>query len=253
MSFDFANLLFGGPCSARCNFCIGKQIPSNLSPSNLVKFPPRNLETFIHLVNHHQIRQVVLSGTTTDPQCYQHEARLLELLRSRFSRDTTIALHTNGRQVLMKLDLINRYDRICLSLPSFEEATYRRVMGVAGVPPLKLLLENGRPPLKVSCVVLQENAEEIPAYLKHCAELGIRRVVLRKLYGDRHPWAYWLSTTALGLEYQGSFRGNPVYLRGELEVTLWDFSTSQASSLNLFSSGVISTDYLLAQAGSGNH
>jgi MoaA/NifB/PqqE/SkfB family radical SAM enzyme len=251
MIFDFANLLFGGPCSAHCKFCIGKQIPSYLSPNNLNEFPPRNLDSFIRLVKTHKIRQVILSGTTTDPQCYRHEARLLHLLRSRLDRQTLISLHTNGRHALQKLALINQYDRICISLPSFAEDTYTRMMGVAGIPPVKLLLAKSRPPIKISCVVSGENAEEIPSFLNHCLALGIRRVVLRKAYGDHRSWSDWLNPSALGLKHQGSFRGNPVYVLGNLEVTLWDFLTSQVQSINLFSSGLISTQYLLDQAKPG--
>ena len=83
MAFDFANILFAGPCNARCPYCIGRQIDPRLSVNNLNEFPPRNLDHFIELIIQHEIQQVVFTGTTTDPQLYRHEARLLALLRNR--------------------------------------------------------------------------------------------------------------------------------------------------------------------------
>ena len=47
MRYDFANLLFAGPCNARCPFCIGRQIDPRLSVNNLREFPPRNLDRFV--------------------------------------------------------------------------------------------------------------------------------------------------------------------------------------------------------------
>jgi hypothetical protein len=75
--YDFANILFAGPCNARCPFCSGRQIDPRLSVNNLREFPPRQLDRFVELIDAPAIKQVVLTGTTTDPQLYRHEARLL--------------------------------------------------------------------------------------------------------------------------------------------------------------------------------
>ena len=69
--YDFANILFAGPCNARCPFCIGRQIDPRLSVNNLREFPPRNLDRFVELILDHAIKQVVFTGTTTDPQLYR--------------------------------------------------------------------------------------------------------------------------------------------------------------------------------------
>jgi MoaA/NifB/PqqE/SkfB family radical SAM enzyme len=76
--YDFANILFAGPCNARCPFCIGRQLDPRLSVNNLREFPPRQLDRFIDRIVAHAIKQVVFTGTTTDPQLYRHEARLLD-------------------------------------------------------------------------------------------------------------------------------------------------------------------------------
>ena len=242
MSFDFANILFAGPCNARCPFCIGQQIDPRLSVNNLTEFPPRNLDPFIDLIIQHGIRQVVFTGTTTDPQLYRHEARLLDLLHSRLPSETQYALHTNARLALKKLDTFNLYERVCISLPTFNAETYVKMMGVRGVPDLAALLDRARVPIKISCLINEHNFTEIPDFVARCQHLGIKRLVLRQLYGKRDAWP-----VIDGLTPRGEYRGSQVYDYHGLEITFWDFDHNESTSLNLFSSGVISDTYLLAE------
>lgn len=245
--YDFANLLFAGHCNARCPFCIGKQIDPLLRSPNLNDFPPRNLEVFIEQIQQHAIRQVVFTGTNTDPQLYRHEERLLEYLRRRLHHDTRFSLHTNGRLAQRKIAIFNQYDRVCLSFPSFNPSTYQRMMGVPHPPNLEAILRQARRPVKISCLVTEANIHEIGAFLARCAQLGIQRLVLRKLYGSQQSWDTLLDLCQPGLHFQSYYRGNPVYKYAGMEVTLWDFDQTGSASLNLFSSGKISAQYLLAK------
>jgi len=245
--FDFANILFAGPCNARCPFCIGKQIDPRLSVNNLDEFPPRNLDQFIDLIIHHAIKQVVFTGTTTDPQLYRHEARLLDLLRRRLPSDTQYALHTNARLALKKLDTFNLYDRVCISLPTFNAETYVKMMGVHGAPDLAKILDRARVPIKISCLINEHNFTEISEFVAQCQRLGLKRLVLRQLYGERGVWPIINGLSPRGAAQLAVYRGNPVYDYRGLEVTLWDFDQSESTSLNLFSNGVISDTYLLAE------
>ncbi len=240
--FDFANILFAGPCNARCPYCIGRQIDPRLSVNNLNEFPPRNPDCFIDMIIQHEIRQVVFTGTTTDPQLYRHEARLLEFLRSRLPSDTQYALHTNGRLALKKINTFNLYDRVCISFPTFNADTYVKMMGVRGVPDLASLLDRARVPIKLSCLINDYNFDEIPDFLAECHRLGVKRLVLRQLDGERREWP-----VIEGLKLCRKYRGNLVYDYRGLEVTLWDFDRSESTSINLFSSGAISETYLLAE------
>jgi hypothetical protein len=52
----------------------------------------------------------------------------------------------------------------------------------------------------------------------------------------------------LGQIGRQSYRDNPVVNIGELQITLWDFEKSKSTALNLFSNGLISDQYLLAEA-----
>ena len=241
--YDFANILFAGPCNARCPFCIGQQIDQRLSVNNLAEYPPRNLDRFIDLIRRHNIRQVVFTGTTTDPQLYRHEAKLLDHLRRALPADTHYSVHTNGQLALQKLDTLHLYDRACISLPSFNPATYYKMMGLRRLPDLAALVDKVQIPIKVSCVINEHNVNEIPGFLAQCQAMGIRRVVLRNLYRDKRQW-----NVTSGLTPRGEYRGNPVFDYNGLEVTCWNFDRAESTAINLFSTGAISESYLLANA-----
>ncbi|MBN1146371.1 MAG: radical SAM protein [Anaerolineales bacterium] len=247
--FDFANILFSGPCNARCPYCIGKQVDPRLKLDNLNLYPPHNLEAFIELVQRHNVRQVVFSGVDTDPQLYRHEARLLARLRRSLGPQIRFSLHTNGRLALRRMAIFNQYDRACISFPSFDPPTYRALMGVPHPPDLVEIVRQARIPVKVSCLVVERNAPQMAEFLARCQEIGVRRVVLRKLYGEKRPWRALLEMDGLGLVPAGRYRNNPVYDYNGMQVTLWDFLETESASINLFSSGLISEQYLLAQAG----
>ena len=83
-------------------------------------------------------------------------------------------------------------------------------------------------------------------FLARCREIGIRRLVLRQLYGDPRRWDILSDLTPVG-----TYRDNPVYDYGGMEVTYWNFYRTTSASLNLFSDGSISTEYLLARANPG--
>jgi molybdenum cofactor biosynthesis enzyme MoaA len=240
--YDFANILFAGPCNLRCPTCIGKQIDPALNRDNLDKFPPRNIETFVALLRRHGVRQIVLTGTTTDPQLYRHEARLVLWLREQLP-EARLSLHTNGQLALKKTDTFNLYDRVALSLPSFDHAVYEKMTGSSHVPDLAAIVQAARVPVKVSCVIDEHNVGRLDVFLARCCEIGIRRVVLRQLYGDTRRWRL-----PSHLRRVGEYRHNPVYDYAGMEVTYWRFDATASTSLNLFSDGTISDKYLLTLA-----
>jgi len=240
--FDFANVLFAGSCNRACPFCIGKQVPEPANLPNLEVFPPRGLDAFVRAVNTHQIPEVVFTGTTSDPQLYRFEGELLELLRGRLHSGARFSVHTNGARTLKRLGVFNAYDRACLSLPTLNPAIYRKMMGSAEVPDLERILAAAKIPVKVSAVVNEHNAHDIHAFMDQCAALGVRRFVVRRLFGDRRRWSILPGETPLRFH-----RGNPVYLVRGMEVTHWDFAQASSRSINLFADGTLGTEYLLTE------
>jgi pyruvate-formate lyase-activating enzyme len=281
--YDFANVLFGGPCNQRCAGCIGHLLDAGLTRDNLHEYPLRNQELFASLLRQYGVRQVVFTGTTTDPQLYDHEARLIDWMR-RQAPGVQISLHTNGQLAMAKMEILNRYDRVTVSLPSFDRATFVRMTGAYHMPDLPGILRSARIPVKVSCLVSEENARQIAEFLVRCRGMGVRRVVIRRQYlepsqgkGQTEPVVQAGQQPApspqagkqmrassqpqgqiganlqeelriAGCQPVSVYRGNPVYECGGMEVTCWDFAHSMSTSLNLFSDGTISAEYLLVRS-----
>ena len=68
--YDFANILFAGPCNRACPWCIGRLMPDRVNRDNLRVFPPLGIDAFIDTVNRDRIGQIVFTGTVSDPQLY---------------------------------------------------------------------------------------------------------------------------------------------------------------------------------------
>jgi MoaA/NifB/PqqE/SkfB family radical SAM enzyme len=237
---DFANVLFGGPCNRRCYYCIGKALPDRVNVNNLDMFPPRGLDAFVEEVNARGIREIVFTATTTDPQMYRYEVELLDLLRSRIP-GARYSVHTNGVLALRKIAAFNHYDRACISLPSFDPDVYEKHMGSRRVPDLAEILRRATIPVKVSCVVDDHNASTVMEFLERCRVLGVRRVVLRRVFGSTR-------SLAVAAKCVGNYRGNPVYDYRGVEVTCWDFDATASTSLNLFADGSLGSEYLLVRS-----
>lgn len=236
----FANILLTGACNQCCPHCIGHALTARALPDNLDRFPLLNIEPFLDLLVREGIREISLTGTNTDPQLYSHEATLQDRLRDRLP-GVRLSLHTNGRLALAKIEVFNHYDRATISVPSFRPETIRRMTGCDGGPNLAAILRRAMIPVKISTLITQHNRREISEIISRCRELGVRRLVLRRLYGETQPEDFFPGCAPVRL-----FAGNPVYDADGLEVTVWDFARSTLRCLNLFSDGTISREYRLA-------
>jgi molybdenum cofactor biosynthesis enzyme MoaA len=239
--YDFANILFSGPCNQRCPYCIGQQLPLTLNRDNLNEFPLRNLSEFAAILRRQDVQRIVLTGANTDPQLYRHERQLIDWLRRRLPK-TQLSLHTNGQMALAKMDIFNRYDKATISFPSFDSDTFEKMTGTTRMPDLATIVRVASIPIKVSCVLDQHNIDQIDEFLNRCHEIGIQRLVFRQLYGDTRRW-----DVPSCLKPTTHYRSNPVYEYRGMEVTYWNFDRTLSTSLNLFADGSISTEYLLAQ------
>ena len=243
--FDFANILFAGPCNRACPWCIGKRLPARVNQSNLDLWPLRNLDDFIEKVNEARVPEIVFTGTVTDPHLYRYEGELIDELRRRLHPGARVSIHTNGVLSLKKLSIFNRYDRSAISFPSFELEAYEKLMGSRHVPDLARIVERAAIPVKVSAVVNEHNEAGVEGFLERCRGIGVRRLVLRRLFSEGSDLRPWPSFR--GLRPVGQYRGNPVMDFSGMEVTLWSFEASTCRSLNLFADGTLGTSYLLTE------
>jgi molybdenum cofactor biosynthesis enzyme MoaA len=217
-------------------------MPDEVNVSNLDLFPLRGQDAFVEAVNREGVRQIVFTGTVTDPSLYRHQGRLLAHLRERIHGRAQFSIHTNGVLALARMDELKQYDRACLSFPSFDPDTYYKMMGSRRVPDLAAIVLAARIPVKVSCIVNEHNVGELDAFLARCQAIGVRRVVLRRLFGETRAW-----NVLPGRVPTGRFKGNPVYDLNGMEVTYWDFDEAGMRSLNLFADGTLGTSYLITR------
>ena len=119
--YRFANILLAGPCNLRCPYCVGGGLTRR--QSNLDAWPLAGLDRFLAALARSGTREVSLTGTDTEPLLYRHPHALVRALRTALP-DVRLSLHTNGVLVLDRLDVVHLFDRVCVSMPSFEPATF---------------------------------------------------------------------------------------------------------------------------------
>ena len=241
--YEFGNILFSGPCNQKCPFCIGHQLLK--TPNNLRKENLENLNEFISAMKDSKTSKIILTGTRTDPQLYKYEESLLNQLRSNLP-NIHISLHTNGLLAIPKMKTFRMYDSCTISINSFQPRTYSKLHGVKQMPNLKDILKQApNVPIKLSCVLTEDNIHQVGEYLQIAKDLGIKRIALRHLYGDERRWPIEAFQNKTPIKYHQS---NPVYDFDGLQVTHWIFDKTSGRSLNLFSDGTLSDEYLLTKA-----
>jgi len=196
------------------------------------------------LVGANDIGDLVREGEPSIDDIMTGYRAVLNEIRRRLP-EARVALHTNGQLAEKKMAVLNQYDRATISLPSFDPETFAQMCGTQRMPNLERILSNARIPIKVSCVVDTPNAHQIGEFIAQCHGFGVRRLALRQLYGDGRTWEI-----LPGLEPTRYYRSNAVYDFRGMEVTYWNFDDTSSTSLNLFSDGTISGDYLLTRANS---
>ncbi|CAF0832645.1 unnamed protein product [Rotaria sordida] len=241
--FEFGNILFSGPCNQKCPFCIGHQLVE--TPKNLRKETLANLDEFISLIKQSETSKIILTGTRTDPQLYKYEEKLINRLRHDLP-NVHISLHTNGLLAIPKIKTFRMYDSCTISINSFHPQTYYKLHGVKQMPNLKNILQQATNiPIKLSCILTEDNIHQVEEYLQTAKKLGIKRIALRHLYGDDRRWPIPVFQNKQPIKYH---QNNPVYDFDGLQVTHWIFDKTSGRSLNLFSDGTLSDEYLLTKA-----
>jgi len=193
--------------------------------------------------------KVIFTGTRTDPQIYKYEEKLIALLREQIGNPSLhISLHTNGVLAAAKMNVFNQYDSCTISLNSFNPATYHKLHGTKVMPDLQYITENSNIPIKLSCVVTEDNHAEVHDYIQQAKQYGIKRIAFRYVFGTERRWD--LFPQMIPTRYHCS---NPVYDIDGVQVTHWIFDNTSGKSINLFSDGTISEEYLLVKAPVNNN
>lgn len=187
--------------------------------------------------------KVIFTGTRTDPQIYKYEEKLIALLRENLPANLHISLHTNGVLAAAKMDIFNKYDSCTISINSFNPTTYHKLHGTKVMPDLAYIMENKKIPIKLSCIVTEDNQLEVEEYIQRAREYGIKRIAFRYVFGNERRWDLFPHLTPVTYH-----TANPVYDVDGVQVTHWIFDKTSGKSINLFSDGTISEEYLLVKA-----
>lgn len=234
----FANIVLSGPCNLRCPDCVGRLAPGASRADTLGLFPLPGQDAFLAALVRDGVREVSLTGLDTDPLLYRHPGALTSVLR-RTVPAVRISLHSNGLPAVANPERLALYDRATISIPSFERATYAAMTGGGRLPDFDGLLASAPIPIKVSVLVTERNAGEVPRILARCRGAGVRRIVLRRRLGGR-----WPGPMLPGLAPRRFWGGNPVFDLDGLEVTLWEFETTDLDCVSLFPDGSVRGGYL---------
>lgn len=233
----FGNIHLSGPCNRHCYFCIGQHMMAVDGYNNLAKIPD-NLGQFMGECKSHNVQEICVTGTNTDPLLYRCTAELLGTLRTHFAC-TPFAVRTNG--IAYNKQVFGLYAKASVSVCSFDRSVNNQMMG--GDPPdlKRILEENPLMDIKVNVVLGPENAgSDLWRTMDVCAYLGVRRVNLREPYGQPHVGDPMPYTGCLKVK---DTLGMPTYNWGGVEITYWDVHYVEVESVNLYANGRVSITY----------
>jgi hypothetical protein len=220
--------------------------------NNLDIWPLVNIDKFIEECSKHDIKEINLTGSNTDPLLYSHINKYCAFLRERIP-GVKLGIRTNGVAVLNREKLMN-FDKASISVTSFNSEIYQQTMGRGYPPDLKDIFsykscyskEGYLKDIKINIVLCPElintyvrDLDITLQYLQQFCEVGLKRVNIRKAYGQPDlgdpfkpliPPSYYVFN-------------NPTYEIGGLHVTFWDVHYTEVESVNLYANGIVSTTY----------
>lgn len=244
----FGNIHLSGPCNRKCVFCIGQHMMALDPYNNLDLWPLTSLDLFIAECAKHNINEVNLTGSNTDPLLYKHVYLLREYLDKRIP-NLKFGLRTNGADDKSFIRNIDAFDKLSISITSFDPDIYKATMGCGSPPDLsKLLGYLTTQDVKINIVLCPEiynndsanwydtDLSETLFYLSTFSQ--VKRVNVRRAYGQPA-----LQNPFNGFQPECYTLGNPTYRIYGLQITLWDVHYTEVESVNLYANGIVSTTY----------
>lgn len=246
----FANIHLSGPCNRSCYFCIGQHMMGLDKYNNLDKWPLDNIDEFVAKCKEHNISEVNLTGTNTDPMLYKHLPELKAFLKEQIP-NLRFGVRTNGVAVLSHLDKWALFDKGSITFPSFEPDVYEKMMGSREVPNLAKIIEATPWPLKINLVLSPYNIGDgslLFGTLARLYALGVEKVNLREPYGQPHvgdPIPALQKDHNLWAVFKrvDPHLGMAVYDLLGMEVHYWDVHYVEVESVNIYANGRVSVTY----------
>ena len=239
----FGNIHLSGPCNRKCYFCIGQHMMALDPLNNLNTWPLKNIDQFVAICLKHDVTDVNVTGTNTDPLLYQY-VHELKLFLSEHIPKLTFGLRTNGVLALQRTDLWHAFDKASITICSLNTDIHRTMMG-AGKPAdiERIIALDPAKPVKVNIVLGPENFDlDVINTILILVKLGIKTVNIREPYRQPHvgnPFRY--------CNPDGHVLGMPYYMINGMKVTYWDVHYVEVESVNLYASGKVSVTYPISK------
>lgn len=236
----FGNIHLSGPCNRSCYFCIGQHMMALDPLNNLNEWPLKNIDRFVDQCIQHNIIEVNVTGSDTDPLLYKHTKELYNYLKVRIP-NLVFGLRTNAVLALDRADIVELYDKFSISITTLDPDLYVQTMGQGNPPDIKAIVERfGHKRIKANVVLCPETVEsgDVLVTVQKLSEIGITKINLREPYGQAHigdPFTMYTSMT--------NRFSMPVYQFGDAEVVYWDVHYVEVESVNLYANGEVSTTY----------
>ncbi len=250
--FTNANIHLSGPCNRSCYFCIGQHMMDLDSENNLSEWPLKGIDRFVEKCLEHNVRDIFLTGTNTDPLLYRHTYSLKEFLRKAIA-GSRLGIRTNAAKFGSQISDFHMFDMGSITICSFDPFIYRKMMGSGFPPDIENIVYLCREsygwtePPKVNVVLGPENtgltlraSGDILNTIFRCKFAGVKRINLREPYGQPH--------VGNPLESFSDYRiddvyGQPTYDICGVHVTYWDVHYCEIETVNLYANGRVSVDY----------
>jgi hypothetical protein len=260
-NFDhwFGNIHFSGVCNRSCYFCIGQHMMGLDSYNNLATWPLNGLDTFVEKCQEHNVKEVNLTGTNTDPALYLYLDQLCAYLRRNIP-GVVLGIRTNGALLEKRSKAMKLFDKGSISVTSFNKEIYNKTMGQGCPPDIRAFMNEDcklSENLKLNIVLCPEILEgddccDLLNTLTTLNFLAFERsmlknnpsfklkVNLREPYGQPHIGD---PMPGFGFIRTGERLGMSQYNFGWLDVTYWDVHYVEVESVNLYANGNVSEDY----------
>lgn len=238
----FANIHLSGPCNRACYFCIGQHMMALDSLNNLDTWPLPNIDKFVDQCLEHNVNEINVTGTNTDPLLYQHTDKLHTYLKERIP-NLVFGLRTNGVLALQRPEIMALYNKGSITVCSLRDSIYKLMMG-QGSPPnveaIKHLTEElGWSNLKANIVLGKANCNiDLHDTIYWLSKFGFTKVNVREPYGQPHIGNPFPKATPIKMTL-----GMPTYKVDNCEVTYWDVHYVEVESVNLYANGNVSMTY----------
>lgn len=254
--YSFANINLLGRCNVNCYFCLGKDIPEQLSQHNQIATHFdcwRNFYDFLDRCHRENVTKIYVTGQNVDSLQYWYLSELIDALHE---NGFQVGLRTNGYLAHARMGIINRCDlSVGYSIHTLDPETNYKIMNRRGLPDWDTILRLTKNP-RVSIVINRYNVHQffdILAFLsqyKNIRYVQARRVSTdtraelleqdARVYEGLYEAVNWMATPE-----QTLWGDAEVFRLHGLPVCFWRTVKTSINSLNYFTDGTISDEYFV--------